>query len=319
MWATLQPPQSQNSNRRGFTIVELLIVVVVIAILAAITIVAYNGIQNRAKASAAQSAASQTAKKLAAYIVTHGDLFPDEITDSDLGLTSTNSSYQYRVASDKKSYCATVTTQGLSYFVSNTNLTPTLGVCSGHGLNGVSPITNLVVNPSVELSASGYNANNVSSTAARSTLSNYSGTASLLVTSLNTTNGYNGVNRAAPVVAGKTYTFSAWVYLNSAYGLGVAATTNGAGTTVKQGNLITTLGSWQRTSVTFTPTTTGNATIYVITPSGSTVPANASFYTDAWTFTEGTDTYQYADGETPGWLWDNGSPHASSSTGSPSP
>jgi prepilin-type N-terminal cleavage/methylation domain-containing protein len=34
---------------RGFTIVELLIVIVVIAILAAITIVAYNGITNRAK------------------------------------------------------------------------------------------------------------------------------------------------------------------------------------------------------------------------------------------------------------------------------
>lgn len=38
-------------NPRGFTIVELLIVVVIIAILAAITIVAYNGITDRAKAS----------------------------------------------------------------------------------------------------------------------------------------------------------------------------------------------------------------------------------------------------------------------------
>lgn len=40
-----------NAKQRGFTIVELLIVIVVIAILAAITIVAYNGIQNRARAT----------------------------------------------------------------------------------------------------------------------------------------------------------------------------------------------------------------------------------------------------------------------------
>ena len=37
-----------RQTKSGFTIVELLIVIVVIAILAAITIVAYNGIQNRA-------------------------------------------------------------------------------------------------------------------------------------------------------------------------------------------------------------------------------------------------------------------------------
>ena len=48
---------------RGFTIVELLIVIVIIAILAAITIVAYNGIQNRAKASSAQAAVNTVIKK----------------------------------------------------------------------------------------------------------------------------------------------------------------------------------------------------------------------------------------------------------------
>jgi prepilin-type N-terminal cleavage/methylation domain-containing protein len=39
-----------DDDDEGFTIVELLIVVVVIAILAAITIVSYNGITNRANA-----------------------------------------------------------------------------------------------------------------------------------------------------------------------------------------------------------------------------------------------------------------------------
>jgi len=53
-------------QQNGFTIVELLIVVVVIAILAAITIVSYNGIQNRAKDSAITQELSQNAKKITA-------------------------------------------------------------------------------------------------------------------------------------------------------------------------------------------------------------------------------------------------------------
>ena len=51
----------------GFTIVELLIVIVVIAVLAAITIVAYTGIRNRAEADAGLVAATSTIKKAQAY------------------------------------------------------------------------------------------------------------------------------------------------------------------------------------------------------------------------------------------------------------
>lgn len=57
---TTQPPKHQ----RGFTIVELLIVIVVIAILAAITIVAYNGVTSRANDSARQADANALMKKI---------------------------------------------------------------------------------------------------------------------------------------------------------------------------------------------------------------------------------------------------------------
>ena len=57
---------------RGFTIVELLIVVVVIAILATVTVVAYSGMQDRAYVAKASSAVDSWAKLLELYKVDHG-------------------------------------------------------------------------------------------------------------------------------------------------------------------------------------------------------------------------------------------------------
>lgn len=59
--------KNQLNKERGFTIVELLIVIVVIAILAAITIVSYNGIQNRAKATSGQNLAGQIVTKVKSF------------------------------------------------------------------------------------------------------------------------------------------------------------------------------------------------------------------------------------------------------------
>ena len=61
-----------GKRQSGFTIVELLIVIIVIAILAAITVVAYNGIQDRARASKAESDIASVQRLVEAYNAVNG-------------------------------------------------------------------------------------------------------------------------------------------------------------------------------------------------------------------------------------------------------
>ena len=67
---------------RGFTIVELLIVIVVIGILAAITLVAYNGIQDRGRQSKIRSDIAMFSKAIQAARVQSGDVATRYITNS---------------------------------------------------------------------------------------------------------------------------------------------------------------------------------------------------------------------------------------------
>lgn len=69
-----------TSRQRGFTIVELLIVIVIIGILAAIVIVAYNGIQAKARNSQTASVVQTYRKALIAYAVDHNNQYPIGVT-----------------------------------------------------------------------------------------------------------------------------------------------------------------------------------------------------------------------------------------------
>lgn len=65
-----------KKSTSGFTIVELLIVIVVIAILATISIVAYNGMQQRARNAQTVSAVTTYIKALQMYKVDNGQYPP---------------------------------------------------------------------------------------------------------------------------------------------------------------------------------------------------------------------------------------------------
>lgn len=119
-------------TRNAFTIVELLIVIVVIAILAAITIVAYTGVQDRAVASVLQSDVATAIKKIELYKVESGtESFPaDQATATSAGVTaSEGNTLTYWTPSAVNSYCIQVTRGSASYFATNGHPEPTPGTC----------------------------------------------------------------------------------------------------------------------------------------------------------------------------------------------
>lgn len=123
-----------HKYQSGFTIVELLIVIVVIAILVAVSIVAYNGIQNRAVATTLKSDLRNAATQIG-IAKAENDRYS---TDSSATLAtlnkSTGTTLQY--TSDGSSYCLTATSirSGVpAYHISNGGSIEE-GLCVGHTL-----------------------------------------------------------------------------------------------------------------------------------------------------------------------------------------
>ncbi|GEM_PF-2619191 len=125
----------------AFTIVELLIVIVVITILAAISIVAYNGIQNRASAAVLKSDLAHAARQLGLEQAESGS-YPGSdgiVTDGNSLIKSEGTSFQYTRSNNGAAYCLTATSSrnGVpAFMISNSNTSPREvtadSACPGH-------------------------------------------------------------------------------------------------------------------------------------------------------------------------------------------
>jgi len=131
--------QEKNLHRDGFTIVELLIVIVVIGILAAITIVSFNGVQQRANEATLKTDLSAAVKQVASGLVDN-PAYLSTVSATGEGLQkSSGTLYQYSSVSANE-YCLTAVstvTGTKTFFYSSTNNTVSEGTCPGHDPDGI--------------------------------------------------------------------------------------------------------------------------------------------------------------------------------------
>ncbi len=119
----------------GFTIIELLIVVVVIAILAAITLVAFNGVQDQAKTTALKTDLSQAVKSMeAAKVTSPSGQYPAQFP-SNVKVSSNNS---LSLSSDASGFCvnAEIKNTEKRLYYSTVDRTQTDGSCPGNVIQG---------------------------------------------------------------------------------------------------------------------------------------------------------------------------------------
>lgn len=108
----------------GFTIVELLVVIVVIAILASITIISYNGIQARATSASIVSFLNKASKQLAMSYI-NNDRYPDTLSATPEGPITTPDDMIISYVPDNTAipptYTLSVTSKNIGYMASSSS------------------------------------------------------------------------------------------------------------------------------------------------------------------------------------------------------
>jgi len=324
-------------KKSGFTIVELLIVIVIIGILAAITIVSFNGIQDRAKTAAAQAAAVQANQKILAATFDNADNYPvaagvngiDNL--AAIGITNNgDTTYQYSADNtvSPKTFCLTTTKDTKSSYISNATTTPQTGGCPGHGVGGVAAITNLATNPSVEATTGnwGYYLAGGAATASRGLGGGYTGSNYFRLTwtaaSTVVSGGFYPYSMGAgTITANATYMGSVYVRTSKNQTMFSQMQFKDAGNTTLNtvnGPVVTVQANvWTRLSTSaVAPTNAYSGLLTAYAFSGGTMwQPGDTLDGDGAMLTAGSTLYNYADGgSSSSWVW-NGAANASTSTG----
>lgn len=293
MWA-------HTKHRAGFTIVELLIVVVVIAILAAITIVSYNGITRQADASALSSAASQTGKKVALHAVKNADTLPSSLAAIDITDTAKTAYTYIRGDVASKQFCVSAMKPGEP-------ATAQAYTSASGGVEGEC-VENFILNPSFESGANSNGANISASSGTQSIVSGGAIQGKNFLRMIATSSASSGIGKGqfTKDLPNGRYTGSYWLRSNkpitfSLYTEGSSTRTNVSST---PGNSVTlTPNTWTRVSRTVDITSPGTIKFGGYCPSCNLLTVGTDYIDmDGFMVTQGETIYDYRDSGSAGWF-----------------
>ncbi len=314
-YAIISPMIKAKNNSQAFTIVELLIIVAVIGILAAITVVSYRSVTENSNKQAVKTDIVSVASNLTKYKAENGK-YPASLADVSGG--SLDSTFEYNYSASTDTYCLIGSKKGYSTYVKSGNSAPKEGTCT---LPTGPQITNRAVDPNATATAN-FSAGTGGSLQRR-TDGGYNGSTYIRRTA--TTANSTGITLSSsvsshiPVEQGKTYSFSVWVrsnkptpqylyvgWLNSSLA-GTGVISSGGGQTVGT--------NW--TLLTYTVVAPAGDVGFSSTPAYASIsvrPGTSFMASSPWVVgdyqdidgimaTEGPDTYDFMDGTFPGCSW----------------
>lgn len=302
----------------GFTIVELLIVVVVIAILAAITIVAYNGITQRAHASMAQQGLDQAVKKIKTYAIENSESFPSTL--ASVGIVNSSAvTYTYSMDSTvrPRTFCVTATAGTEVFHMDQDSTSPQPDACAQAPVGPL--ITNLFPDPSATTLANFIPANTSGASAIITDGTARTGTTHYRKTSGSALLGLITFAPYMPVTSGETYTGYCWLRPStSGRQLSMRltwhdASNNTVGTATTGSLTPLPVSTWTRVVVSGSAPT-GATQARLLVNGTIAFSSGNSLDIDSCMVTAGATVYNFADGSSPGWSW-AGTPNASTSSG----